>query len=268
MNLKNYLKPNWPMLSSIQAYSTTRLGGHSLPPFDTFNLAMGVGDQEKHVIANHKQLIEDLQLPSSPVWLNQIHSDNVVVLTKPPAEILSADAIITSQKNLVCAILTADCLPILLSNRTGTKVAAIHAGWRGIASGIIFETLKKMEHNQDNEIIAWLGPAIGPTAFEIGEKVKIALSDSLPSKDSKDCFKRLNLNPIKDSLNDEAKYLANLYQIATHHLIACGVQKIHGGQYCTYHQPDLFFSYRRASKANQGLGPVRTGRIASLIWLT
>lgn len=263
----NYLTPNWSV-PSVKAYSTLRQNGHSLPPFDAFNLGMHVGDQEKCVLANRRQLAQDLHLPNSPAWLNQVHGYEVAVLEKQPTEILCADAAITTQKNLVCVIMTADCLPILLCDSAGTQVAAIHAGWRSLASGIILKTLKKMEYGPDNEILAWLGPAIGPTAFEVDEKVKTALSDLLPLKDSQDCFKPLNSNTVSGSSNGESKYLAHLYQIATHHLTACGVSKISGGQYCTYSQPDLFFSYRRTSKTAQNPGQVLTGRMASLIWLT
>lgn len=260
---KNYLTPGWS-IPDVKAYSTTRLGGHSPAPFDSLNLGMHVGDQETRVTANRNQLAQDLQLPAPPAWLNQVHGCDVAVLEKLPHEIISADAAVTRQKNLVCLIMTADCLPILLCDQAGTQVAAIHAGWRSLASGIIFETLKKMAYDQNNEIFAWLGPAIGPNAFEIDENVKTALSGLLSSKDSQDCFK-----PLKsDTLTDEKKYFANLYQIATHHLTACGVRKISGGEYCTYSQPDLFFSYRRTSKTIQNGNPVLTGRMGSLIWLT
>ncbi len=258
-----YLTPDWSAPLTVKAYSTTRQGGHSLPHFDTLNLGMHVGDDAARVSANRNQLVQDLNLPNHPVWLNQVHGCKVAVLENHPSDLLSVDAILTRQKNLVCAVMTADCLPILLCDAAGTQVAAIHAGWRGLASGIIFETLKKMEA-QKNEIMAWLGPAIGPTVFEINEITKIALSQRLTSKDSQICFRMKKSHAQIDSI----KYFANLYHIATCHLSACGVKNITGGQYCTYSQPELFFSYRRTAHETPNSKPVLTGRMASLIWLT
>jgi polyphenol oxidase len=248
----NYIIPNWPAPSSVQAYFTTRKGGFSKAPFDEFNLANHVKDQEKAVMANRTQLIKDLSLPAQPVWLNQVHSTDVIILEETPKNIPTADSSMTSKKHVICTVMSADCLPILLCDQKGTQVAAIHAGWKGLAKGIIFETLKKMKYSSSNPILACLGPAIGPSAFEIDESVKANLSQFLTKKDSQLAFKALKSKPNH--------YLANLYKIATCHLNACDVFSISGGEYCTYKQSDLFFSYRK-SKGN-------TGRMAGLIWLT
>jgi len=242
------LKPHWPAPAHVHACITTRQGGVSQAPFASFNLGMHVADKEADVRKNRDLLMEQALLPSEPIWLNQTHTNKVVCLdnealfsSRVP---LNADASYTTQANKVSLIMTADCLPLLVCNKQGTQVAAIHAGWKGLAAGIIENTL--MHFKQDPcEILVYLGPAIGPDSFEVGTDVLQAFT----SHDTKarQAFKHTN----------GEKYVANLYLLATQRLQALGVKAIWGAQYDTFTQEDTFFSYRRDGK---------TGRMASLIW--
>lgn len=238
-----FIQPDWPAPPNIKAYHTLRTGGVSLPPFNSFNLGTHTGDELSHVIENRALLQQKLQLPTEPIWLTQIHGTSAVPALNENMEI-EADAAFSMQIAQVCAVLTADCLPLFLCNLSGTHVAAIHAGWRGLAQGIIEQTISAL-NLPSNEILAWLGPAIGPQQFEVGGEVREIFL-------SKDRHAAQAFIPAKE------KWLANLYLLATLRLEACGVTAIYGGQYCTYTQDTLFYSYRR------DLG--KTGRMASLIW--
>lgn len=259
---------DWPAPSHVHAITTTRVGGASRGAYQGFNLADHVGD-DPVVVANNRFELERLaHLPSQPVWLNQTHSTDVIVAdanvqecarqpfgrpTKQPVEqpkavnngldkSRSADASTASSPNVVCSVLTADCLPILLSNQKGDWVAAIHAGWRGLLNGIIENTLSLYRSNT-SDLLAWLGPAISQAKFEVGEDVR-------------QLFLTKNAN---DDIFFKAygkKYLADLYGIARNKLTQQGVA-VYGGHFCTHQQPELFFSYRRDGE---------TGRMASLIW--
>lgn len=246
-NKSSYLIPEWPAPRTIQAYSTTRMHplGHSKGPFSQFNLSLKVGDAEDAVIKNQQQLVDDLQLPETPRWLNQVHSNKVVDIvtqTMTPA----ADASFTTKKNTICAILSADCLPILLCNQQATEVAAIHAGWRGLLDRIIKNTINAMQ-SPPHELIAWLGPAIGPDIFVLNEQIKVDFLNNNPQ--NSDCF----------FVNRDNEILANIYQIANNELQRCDVNKIYGGTYCTFSDVKRFFSYRRDQQI--------TGRMATLIWI-
>lgn len=238
------ITPSWPAPAQVKAYTTTRQGGYSQPPYHQFNLAGHVGDDNQAVTANRQYLMDFLKLPSNPCWLEQIHSDQVINANIPNSH-RTADAAFTTAEKTVCVVLTADCLPVLFCDRAGTWVAAAHAGWRGLAAGILEATLQSFNQSPQN-ILAWLGPAIGPQVFEVGEEVREAFLAKLPETAS--AFK-----PIRHQY-----WLADLYQLARYILIKQGVSDIYGGEFCTYSEPTRFYSYRRDKV---------TGRMASLIWL-
>ena len=244
--------PDWPDAPvNIGAFSTSRRGGFSKPPYDDgngaggLNLGLHVGDAPEHVGQN-RRLLQSL-LPSQPVWLNQVHGATVVDAAAA-AGTPSADASVTSQRGVVCAIQTADCLPVLFCEAAGNVVGAAHAGWRGLANGVLQNTVQAMRNMGAIDILAWLGPAIGPEQFEVGEDVLQAFSAHGPEAET--AFK-----PRDDSTG---KYLADIYQLARIVLARHGVMKIHGGDNCTVSDAGRFYSYRR-----DGV----TGRMASLIWI-
>lgn len=239
------ITPDWPAPARVSALTTCLDGGQSRGLYAGLNFAQHVGDDSSAVLANRAALRKELTLPSEPVWLEQIHGTSIAELDtltaqKPP----QADAAISKSADKVCAVMTADCLPLLMCSEDGTVVAAVHAGWRGLLAGVIEQTAMKM--GDSNKLLVWLGPAIGPGRFEVGEDVKTAFVNK--QANMAQAFQRV----------DSTHYLADLYALARMTLLACGVKKIYGGEYCTYNEPDLFYSYRRE--------PV-TGRMASLIWL-
>lgn len=240
----NLIKPNWPAPMHIHAYTTTRQGGYSMMPYTSLNLADHVGDNIKHVKQNRNLLKQSLQLTNEPVWLIQTHGTNVIQ-ADPTSTSLTADASFTEKSEIICAVLTADCLPVLICDSAGTMVAAIHAGWRGLAAGIIETTIKKLPATPNN-LLAWLGPAIGPKAFEVGQDVYEHFLQS--NSKAALAFENYAAN----------KWLANIYWLAEQRLRKTGITHIYGGEYCTYTDTTQFYSYRR----NQN-----TGRMASLIWI-
>lgn len=235
-----FIKPKWPVPSHIHAYSTQRLGGVSEVPYDSFNLGMHVADNIQHVIKNRQILQEALELPNEPIWLKQVHG-KIVLPACPENREREADASIADMPDQVCVVMTADCLPVLLCDRHGKKVAAVHAGWRGLAKKIITATLQQMQLPV-HDVLAWLGPAIGPSVYQVGEEVR----DSFPQ--DKNAFVKVK----------QKQWLCDLYQLARNELHANGVTAIYGGDYCTYSHAEQFFSYRRDG--------ANTGRMASLIW--
>lgn len=242
MNTK-YIVPHWHVPKFIQAATTTRNGGFSLPPFTSFNLADHVEDNHDHVLKNRALLRETLQLPSEPLWLNQQHTSLVVDATNPTT--LNADGAYTNQKNVVCAIMTADCLPLLLCDKNGDEIAALHVGWRGLLNGIIENGIKQFQ-SAKQDIIAWLGPAISHDHFEIEDDVRKSF-----------IHYNTELGAAFTKKNDRPKWLMDIYQAARIQLQQQGIFKIYGGEYCTVKQNDLFYSYRQ-----EGM----TGRMATLIW--
>lgn len=239
----DFIYPRWPAPDNVVALTTTRAGGHSKSPFDGFNVAQHVNDDPNAVDSNRAILRQ--HLPTEPVWLNQTHSKNIELLKPRQTVCGEIDGAITFAPNVVCTIMTADCLPVLLTNRQGTFVAAVHAGWRGLASGIISECLKHIPQNDRASVLAWLGPAIGPEAFEVGDEVKNVFVDL--SKDNALAFKPFG-----------KKWLCDIYQLATNELNVLGVHNIYGGDHCTYTEQEKFYSYRRDGT---------TGRMASCIYL-
>ena len=246
LNNNNFIIPNWRAPPNIKVLQTTRTGGVSLAPYDSFNLGTHVKDNAMHVTQNRQMLSQFL--PSEPVWLNQVHGVNVVDAAIASCE-PEADASFTAQKNVVCVTMTADCLPVLLCDQAGTRVAAVHAGWRSLCDGVIESTLLQLQTNQmvlnPADYMAWLGPAIGPNAFEVGAEVRAQFMQ-------KDAQAENAFKPHGD------KYLGDLYQIAKQRLNRLGITKIYGGGMCTYTDEARFFSYRRDGD---------TGRMATLIWI-
>ena len=244
--MSNYIKPIWPAPKNVRAYTTKRTGGVSVYPYDSFNFSLLTGDNPEDVLTNRKKLFEELNLPQEPFWLKQEHTDIAICIEKntKPVPVI-ADASFTAIAGLVCVVMTADCVPILVCDEEGSIVAAIHAGWKGIAIGIIASTIKAMNTNP-SKLLAWLGPAIGPKSFQVNHDVYEIFCNKMP--ECKSAF-------IKN--NDYL--LANIYTLASLFLKQAGVTNIYGGDYCTFTQKDLFFSYRRDGE--------KSGRMASLIWL-
>ncbi|MDM8547486.1 peptidoglycan editing factor PgeF [Candidatus Venteria ishoeyi] len=236
------IRPDWPAPPQVFACTTTRMGGVSQADFAQLNLGDHVGDAAAAVAENRRIVQAELDLPSPPVWLQQIHGTEVVELPCPQTPI-SADASWTAHSNTVCAVLTADCLPVLICSRDGKKVAAAHAGWRGLLAGIIEQTLSAGQFQADNTLI-WLGPAIGPQMFEVGEEVREAFIAA--QKHSATAF----------VASKPGHWLADLYQLARLRLRASGFTQVSGGDFCTW-QDARFFSYRQNPQ---------TGRMVSLIY--
>ncbi len=239
-----FIYPDWSAPRNIKAITTTRVGGVSCGPFDSFNLGDRVGDDADNVRRNRALLHEALNLPSEPVWLKQAHSTNVVDASKVETGI-EADGGYTDQPGVVCAVLTADCLPVFLCDKKGTKVGLLHAGWRGLAAGVIEAGIRRMRLPAA-EIFAWLGPAIGPASYEIGDEVRQAFIQKDP-----DLAKAF-------APSQSGRWLADLYALARRALRAQGVRMISGGDRCTFRESEWFFSHRRDGAC---------GRMASLIWL-
>lgn len=236
--------PEWPLPAGVLAFSSTRVGGVSQAPWGSLNLGAHVGDDPQHVQMNRQRLVEALELPSMPVWLEQVHGTEVLRLERHPPASVRADAVYTREPGVVCAVMTADCLPVLFCSQDGQEVAAAHAGWRGLCAGVLEATLAAFSAPAE-AISVWLGPAIGPDAFEVGAEVRAAFCEHDPA--AADAFR-----PVGE------KFYADLWQLATGRLQAAGVRQIWGGGDCTLTQEAQFFSFRR-----DGV----TGRMASLIWV-
>ena len=239
------INPNCNVPKNIHAFTTTREGGVSLMPYFSFNLGDHVGDNKSAVKTNRTLLVEKFGLPQTPIFLTQTHSTRVIQLPYS-GQNLEADAVYTNVPHQVCVVMTADCLPVLFTTTSGIEVAAAHAGWRGLCDGVLEETVKYFQAKPE-DIIAWFGPAIGPTAFQVG----IDVVKQFVEIDEK---AKLAFQP--DAI-EEGKYLGNLYQIATQRLNNLGITQIYGGNHCTFNEKELFFSYRRDNQ---------TGRMASVIW--
>lgn len=250
MSSNDYLIPDWDAPANVYAAMTLRTGGVSQGSYASLNPAAHVEDQEAAVLENRRRIKIDLKLPSEPFWLQQVHSANVVEIgpyTNPSGfqdltGLITADASFTRDSQTVCAVLTADCLPLLFCSADGEKIAAVHAGWRGLAGGIITNAVRAL---QTDELKVWLGAAIGPCCFEIGAEV---------------CEAFVSKNPDFAAAFNEAgsgKYMADIYQLARTELASRGIHQVYGGGLCTVCDAQRFYSYRRDT---------RTGRMASLIW--
>jgi YfiH family protein len=237
--------PDWPAASQVRAVSTTRLGGVSQGFFSSLNLGDHVGDNPAHVYLNRQRLQRWLGLSHEVFWLRQVHGTQAVCAEKTQAPV-EADAVYTFKPGYVCAVQTADCLPILFCDRGGSWVAAVHAGWRGLLEGVVTATLTAVDQ-APSQVLAWLGPAIGPHRFEVGEEVRSAFIGR--NRSTVNCFRP----------SPTGRWWADIYALARCQLHACGVNAIYGGTLCTYTNQERFFSYRRDGS--------RTGRMATLIWL-
>jgi len=263
------LTPAWPAPSGVRAVFTTRgraaADGASAAPRDFFNLGDHVGDAPAAVAANRARLQDAMD--ARPVFMNQVHGTQVVRLLPGMTDGVTADAAIATQPRLACTVMVADCLPVLLTNRAGSAVAAAHAGWRGLAGGVLEQTLARFKSlalasepdqaikNDANQMLAWLGPCIGPDVFEVGAEVREAFTDA--DTGAAACFRPLGAG----------KFLADLPALARRRLAAQGVTRVYGNDgsaaWCTLTQRERFFSYRRDQKALGG-----SGRMAACIWLT
>lgn len=250
LKISDFIIPDWPAPANVHSVQTTRNGGVSTGPFASLNLGNHVQDDPLHV-AHNRQLLSQF-LPSEPVWLNQVHGVEVVDAANADC-VPNADASFTTRHNTVCVTMTADCLPILLCDTAGTVVASIHAGWRSLCDGVIEATIAKILTSttvKAVDLMAWLGPAIGPTAFEVGSEVRAQFI-------AKDAQAESAFQP-----KGNEKWLGNIYSIATQRLDNLGVSQIYGGQqeqFCTVSDSARFFSFRRDNI---------TGRMATMIWLT
>jgi len=258
LDASHVIRPNWPDLpANMGALATTRLGGVSAAPFDDgkggggLNLGLHVKDDPEAVRENRARLHS--LLPGRPAWIAQVHGADVVDarLVQPGAPVQTGDASTALDAGVVCAILTADCLPVLFADLDGKVVGAAHAGWRGLAAGVLGATLARMREQGAGEITAWLGPAIGPQAFEVGADVLDAFRAALPDGEAEQGFR-----PYPGR---EGKYLADMPLLARRMLARDGVLRVHGGDRCTFTERDRFYSYRR-----DGAG---SGRQSSLIWI-
>ncbi len=277
--IKHWLVPDWPAPANIHAATTLRSGGVSCGAYSSLNPALHVGDDINNVKQNRQLIKQWLDLPGEPVWLDQVHSNRAVqAITNAP--LAQADAAYTAESGVVCAVMTADCLPLLVCAADGSQVAAIHAGWRGLLAGVIGNTLTAMKipppppfakgrdsrlRNNDlsspnnmgreapplckrgarGDFLVWLGPAIGPDCFEVGAEVKDAFVDKSAAFGA--AFKP----------QSNGKWLADIYQLARIDLAMAGIAKIYGGGFCTVTEHERFYSYRRDQQ---------TGRMATLIW--
>lgn len=248
-----WIQPDWVAPPGVHALCSLRGGGVSAPPFDSLNLGAHVGDETAAVSSNRSRLGRAAQLPSPPRWLQQVHGIEVADLDTVREGIPVADAAVTSRRGVVCAVLTADCLPVLLAARDGSAVAVAHAGWRGLASGVIEASTQALRERipGDAGIQAWLGPAIGAASFEVGADVREAF---------------LRHDAIADAAftrNAAGRWQCDLYLLARQRLEASGVERISGGGLCTYADAARFYSHRRDVQ-HRGLSS--TGRMATLIW--
>jgi YfiH family protein len=239
---RNWIIPDWPAPTNVRAVQTTRIGGVSAGPYASLNLGDHVGD-DPAAVAQNRALLR-INLPADPVWLKQVHG-NAVVDADSAGGVPEADASVARKPGTVCAVMTADCLPLLLCDEAGTVVAAAHAGWRGLAGGVV-EAAVRAINVAPERLLVWLGPAIGPQTFEVGEDVRQA-------------FLSHHAGAVQAfAPHGDGKWLADIYLLARQRLALLGVSRVYGGGLCTYSDSERFYSYRRNGA---------TGRMASLIWL-
>lgn len=241
-----WIEPDWPAPAKVRALSTTRDGGVSEGVFAGLNLGAHVGDEPARVETNRARLQQAASIPGTLNWLNQVHGTAVHHVSSDYGCAPDADAACARDAGQACIVMTADCLPVLFSDRAGTVVAAAHAGWRGLQGGVLEASIAAMGC-EPGEILAWLGPAIGPTAFEVGGEVREAFMAEQAAAEA----------AFVPSPN-EGKWLADIYQLARLRLARTGVTAVYGGDYCTFSDSEQFYSYRRDGQ---------TGRMASIIWL-
>lgn len=234
------IRPDWPAPGRVRAVATTRAGGFSTGPWTSLNLGTHVGDDPAAVAANRARLAAAAALPAEPAWLEQVHGARVVDAADPAPG--PADGAVATRPGVVCAVLTADCLPILVCDRAGTRVAALHGGWRGLAAGILEAGLAALDRDP-GELLAWLGPAIGPARYQVDDAVR----DAFPPADHA-AFRS----------DGPGHWRLDLAGLARARLARAGVGAVYGGHACTHAEPARFFSHRRDG---------RSGRQAALAWL-
>ncbi len=256
------ITPDWSAPPGVRSAFTLRTGGVSVAPYDSLNLGAGIGDSSEAVAENRRRVREKLGLPSEPVWLQQVHGVEVVdlgatvalsagshaeahVAATPGMDTPIGDASVARDSGYVCAIRVADCMPVLFAARDGSAVAAAHAGWRGLAGGVLEATVRRLGLPA-SQLIAWMGPAIGPAHFEVGDEVRTAFTAT--DLDAEMAF----------VANARGRWQCDLYALARRRLIAIGISGIYGGRWCTFAESERFFSYRRSSQC---------GRMAALIWV-
>ena len=244
--LPEFIVPDWPAPASLRAIFSLRTGGVSPPPFDALNIGAHVGDDPRAVTENRRRLREGLDLPAEPAWLEQVHGSRVVDLDRQTSSdsLGPADAAVTRTRGRICAIQVADCMPVLFAAADGSAVGAAHAGWRGLAAGVLEATVRAM-NTPGADLLAWLGPAIGQAHFEVGAEVRAAFVAA--DAGAADAF----------SANERGRWQCDLYALARRRLAALGVPALYGGSWCTFVDRGRFFSYRRDG---------RCGRMAALIW--
>jgi len=248
LDTTDWIVPDWPVSTRVRAISTTRNGGISTGSYSSLNLGAATHDAPEAIVENRRRL--SAHLPSQPIWLRQVHGVDTAIVDAENAQSLradppTADAAITRERNVVLGVLSADCLPILVAERNGTAIAVAHAGWRGLARGVVEHTIAAMAIDPTS-LVAWLGPAIGRDAFEVGSDVQAAFVDEDPGAAAHFAPRR------------NGKWLADLRALAGLRLTRCGVHDIHGVDLCTHRDAARFYSYRRDGE---------TGRMASLLWL-
>jgi polyphenol oxidase len=245
MNGLDWITPNWPAPAGVRALSTLRTGGVSVGHYASLNLATHVGDESDAVIRNRESLKASANLPAEPIWLEQVHGNVVCHVTGPVASTPTADACVTRVKQQICTILTADCLPVIFCDLDGTAVGAAHAGWRGLAGGVLSETLREMGCSPER-VIAWMGPAIEQSAFEVGDEVREQFIGRAPQH--ADAFAK----------NERGRWQADIYALARRELEALNVAGVYGGEFNVYADAERFYSYRRDKQ---------TGRMATMVWI-
>lgn len=250
--IPSLITPDWPAPPNVRALQTTRDGGVSVGAYASLNLGDHVGD-DPVAVARNRALLR-AALPAEPLWLKQVHG-NVVSDADRAVGVPDADAALARQPGKVCAVMTADCLPLLLCDEAGTVVAAAHAGWRGLAGGVVEATVKAMNVTPER-LLVWLGPAIGPAAFEVGDEVRQAFMAHDPEAEK--AFAPSSGLSTQDLALRTNKWLADIYLLARQRLALLGVERVYGGGLCTFTDAERFYSYRRDHA---------TGRMASLIWL-
>jgi len=252
MSSESHINADWPVPRHVRAFTTTRGGpGVSLAPFDRFNLGLRCGDDPQLALRNRERLVSEFELPGAPQWLQQVHGTDVVRIdpsaseSSPARQAPVADAVVTATPDTPLAILTADCLPVLFCNEIGSEIGAAHAGWRGLSAGMLEATVRAM-YSPPEALLAWLGPAAGPQAYEVGAEVRAAFVDQDPGAATAFVATR------------EGHWLVDLYALARQRLAAAGVTRVYGGGYCTISDAQRFYSHRRDQ---------RTGRMATVILL-
>lgn len=241
----DWIRPEWPAPACVRAVSTTRGGGVSRGVYASLNLGQHVGDDMAAVIENRRRLVSAFRLLHEPRWLKQVHGVAVAQLAGRAPD-APADAAVTGIAGEACAIMTADCLPVLFCDQAGTRVAAAHAGWRGLSAGVLEATVAAMG-SAPGEVMTWLGPAIGPRAYEVGEELRQAFV-------AQDAEAAAAFTPGRAP----GKWWCDLYELARQRLKIIGVKQVYGGGACTYTEKDRFFSFRRDGEC---------GRMATLIWM-